>query len=284
MEFSLHFPRPPLARFVESITWYAGFDPTHLREKLVPDGAIQIIVDLTETPKKLYADEMSDRAVDFRKAWISGMHTRPIVIEAQPAASMLVIRFRSGGAHAFLGLPADALTGDVFALGDVIGRTASSLRDRILEAPDAASKAAAAEAWLWEQHRAPDLNALVEHVATRLQKPAGLTIKSLVEETGYSARQVQNLFRQWVGLSPKQYARVRRFNQLIAELCRAGAYDPALGGKALPAPDWAALAAELRYADQSHLVNEFRTFAGMTPGAYVAAYRGLENYLPIGQR
>ncbi len=75
-----------------------GFAPAHDREKLIPDGAIQIIVDLTDTPKKLYAGETSPVAVDFRKSWISGMQQRWIVIEAQQQSSMLVIRFRPGGA------------------------------------------------------------------------------------------------------------------------------------------------------------------------------------------
>ena len=65
-------------------------------------------------------------------------------------------------------------------------------------------------------------------------------------------------------------------------LASRGTYDPNFEADPLPVPDWSALAAELRYSDQSHLVNEFRDFAGITPGAYVAAYRGLENYLPIG--
>jgi hypothetical protein len=100
-EFALHFPRAPLDRHVESLTFYAGFDPQHDREKLIPDGAIQIIVDLTDTPKKLYAGETSPVAVEFSRAWISGLQQRWIVIEAQPMASMMVIRFRPGGAYAF---------------------------------------------------------------------------------------------------------------------------------------------------------------------------------------
>ena len=91
-EFALHVPKAPLDRHVESLTFYSGFDPQHDREKLIPDGAIQIIVDLTDTPKKLYAGETSDIAVDFRRSWISGMQQRWIVIEAQKMASMMVIQ------------------------------------------------------------------------------------------------------------------------------------------------------------------------------------------------
>ena len=78
------------------------------------------------------------------------------------------------------------------------------------------------------------------------------------------------MFRAAVGLTPKQYARVMRFRRLLA-LLSAG-----------PETGWAALAAELRLADQSHLIHEFHAFAGMTPSDFAQRYRGLDNYLPIG--
>jgi AraC-like DNA-binding protein len=283
MEFVLHFPQGPMSRFVEHITYYAGAMPEHRREKLIPDGAIEIIVDLTGTPKRLYAGVEGEGGVDFRKAWISGMHRRFIVIEAQLQSSMLVIRFQPGAAEALFRQPASALTVTVLGLGDVLGAASASLRDRVLEASGAGARVAAAEGWLMEQAGwgAP-IDPLVAYVAERLRVPRGIRIRDLCAETGYTARHVLERFRASVGVTPKQYARIRRFKHLLAVLAQRGRYDPAFGADPLPAPDWSALAAELRYSDQSHLVNEFRGFAGMTPGAYVAAYRGLENYLPIG--
>jgi AraC-like DNA-binding protein len=283
MEFVLHVPLPPVSRFVENITYYAGAMPNHRREKLIPDGAIQIIVDLTETPKRLYAGETAAEGVDFRKAWISGMQRKFIVIEAQQHSSMLVVRFQPGGAEALFRQAATEMTDSVFGLDDVLGRASASLRDRVLEARGAAARLAAAEAWVMEQRGAQGvIDPLVVHLAARLNRPAGLRIADLCDEVGYSTRHVLEKFRHAVGITPKQYARINRFKQLLAVLAQRGAYDPEFGADPLPAPDWSALAAELRYSDQSHLVNEFRGFAGMTPGAYVAAYRGLENYLPIG--
>jgi AraC-like DNA-binding protein len=283
MEFVLDFPRGPLSRFVEHITYYAGFTPDHSREKLVPDGAIEIIVDLTETPKRLYDDVNGEAGVDFRKAWISGMHRKFIVIEAQPMSSMLVIRFRAGGAETLLCQRACDLTDSVFALTDVLGTASATLRDRVLEATSAGARLAAAKCWLMEQPGwGEPVDPLIAYLTERLSQPRGIRIRDLCAETGYTTRHVLDRFKAAVGVTPKQFARIHRFKQLLAILARPGEYDPSFGAAPLPAPDWSALAAELRYSDQSHLVNEFRGFAGMTPGAYVAAYRGLENYLPIG--
>ena len=281
MEFVLHFPRGPLSRFVEHITYYAGAMPNHRREKLIPDGAIQIIVDLTETPKRLYDGVDGETGVDFRKAWISGMHRKFIVIEAQPMSSMLVIRFQPGGAEALLSQRASDLTNTVFALTDILGTASASLRDRVLEADGASARLASAERWLMEQPGwGEPVDPLIAYLSDQLSNP-GRRIRDLCAETGYTTRHVLDRFKQTVGISPKQYARIQRFKHLLAILAERGRYDPEFGADPLPSPDWSALAAELHYSDQSHLVNEFRGFAGMTPGAYVAAYRGLENYLPI---
>ena len=283
-EFALHRPGPPLDRHIELLTFYAGFEPQHDREKLIPDGAIQIIVDLTDRPKKLYAGETSPIGVDFSRSWISGMQQRWIIIEAQQAASMMVIRFRPGGAFAFVRHEATAFTNSVHALDNVINGRAAALRDRILEAPTIAAKFAATEAWLIEQCAGDlALNPAAVHMAQRLAQP-GQRVADAAEATGVGDRQMRNVFDRWIGVSPKAYARIARFQRLLAASGAVELADPLNNGDALPPPDWAALAAATGYSDQSHLHHDFVAFAGTTPGAYAAAYRGLSNYLPITLR
>ena len=130
----------PLGRFVEHITYYAGAMPEHSREKLIPDGAIQIIVDLTETPKRLYAGETAPGGVDFRKAWISGMHASSSSSRRRSSprcwwcGSSRAARRRCSVSRR------DALTNAVFPLGDVLDGASASLRDRVLEARGAAAR------------------------------------------------------------------------------------------------------------------------------------------------
>lgn len=288
MFVTVNRPRPPLDRFVEHVTFFSGYMPAHQREKLIPDGAIQIIVDMSERKKRLYESDYSPGGRDFRRAWISGMQLKPIIIEAQKQASLLIIRFRPGGAMPFLGLAAEGLNGIVEALDVVIGRAASLLRDRVLEAQSADGKMAAVEGWLMDQAGGVlEVDPLVAWLDQRLRHPVGLRVKDLAEEAGYSERQLRNIFHRRIGLGPKRYIRVRRFQSVLAYLVacdvavRDFSADMALEGAALPRADWAGIAAQFGYADQSHLNMDFQQFVAIAPQTYLDAYRGLENYLPI---
>ena len=98
MIHKLHFPEPPLSQFVENIWFVEGNHPEHTREKLLPDGAIELIIDLDPEPKKLFDDENSDSFRSCRKAWISGERTRYIIIGSGNNCR-IGIRFPSPGRH-----------------------------------------------------------------------------------------------------------------------------------------------------------------------------------------
>jgi AraC-like DNA-binding protein len=268
----VHKPSPPLDRFVELVTYFEDYQPAHRVEKVLPDGAVEIIIDLSEGTKKLYDQDNPNLCKDFRSSWISGMRRRWILIEAQPGASLAVIRFRPGGARPFLGFDADGITETIAHLDEVLGTRVRDLRERVLERRGARGRIAAIEDWLLERGGgALDANPVVDYLTSRLFAPAGLRISDLVEEVGYTQRHVAALFRRWVGLSPKQYARVRRFNSLVLHAT----------GTPESEPDWADLALEYGYFDQSHMIHEFREFSGLTPESYLERYRGLANYLPV---
>ena len=78
----------------------------------------------------------------------------------------------------------------------------------------------------------------------------------LAEEIGYTARYIDKCFRSEVGLSPKQLAKIFRFQATVQALNHRS-------NQALTE-----VAVDLGYYDQSHLIHEFKTFSGMTPKKY----------------
>jgi AraC-like DNA-binding protein len=91
------------------------------------------------------------------------------------------------------------------------------------------------------------------HAAARLLRTRG--VAETARALDVSERHLRTLFVRAVGLSPKQFARVDRVRRVVRR-----------GGRG----EWARLAAELGYYDQSHLTREFRATMGVSPGAYVA--------------
>ena len=81
-----------------------------------------------------------------------------------------------------------------------------------------------------------------------------VSVEDLATQTGFTRKHLGNLFQQQVGLSPKSLARVHRFRGALALLNRADGQVP-----------WAELAEACGYYDQSHLINEFRRFTGLSP-------------------
>jgi transcriptional regulator GlxA family with amidase domain len=111
--------------------------------------------------------------------------------------------------------------------------------------------------------RGPRPSPEVAWVWRRLEATGGgVPIGRLAAEVGWSHRHLIDRFRRQVGLSPKTAARLVRFDGVWRRLDQAG-------GR----PDWGLVAAEAGYADQAHLVREFRQFTGTTPTGFLAQTR-----------
>jgi len=92
-------------------------------------------------------------------------------------------------------------------------------------------------------------------------------VHEAVQRSGYSHRALIGLFAGAVGLTPKRYARVRRFHGALR--------------RAVPDASWADIAADLGYSDQAHFVREFREFAGVTPSGYRRAAPRFAHHVPV---
>jgi AraC-like DNA-binding protein len=82
-------------------------------------------------------------------------------------------------------------------------------------------------------------------------------VADVVQGTGLSLRRFGELFGSEVGLSPKAFCRIRRFNEVLRRVERSTDVD------------WADVAASCGYFDQAHFNHDFRAFAGLTPSAYL---------------
>ena len=179
-------------------------------------------------------------------------------------------RLALGAPEAVLGVPASEMAGRIVALEDLWGDVAvRRLCARLADARDMAGAAAVLESAIAERiaaangkgSRRPARALLALAAADRLTRASG-SVYAIAAELGVSERHVRRVFRETVGVSPKAFARIARFQRALGvarEDARAG---------------WAAIAAAAGYYDQPHLIAEFRAIAGVTPRVLVGEMRG----------
>jgi len=271
MIHKLHFPAPPLSQFVENMWLVEGFVADYSREKILPDGAIELIFDLDPQPKAIFEDEGSERFRTVRKAWVSGERTRYIVIGAARNQSMVGIRFRPGGAYPFFGFPISELSESVTELDLIWGSLVDEIRDQLLEIKLPEERLLRLESFLLRQaRRSLEANRLIAFAVHQLQhSPQFLAIRDLANTIGITQKHLISQFEKVVGLRPKSFARVSKFQKVVNLIEQQSKIE------------WVAIASECGYYDQAHFIHEFQTFSGLNPSTYLTQRGDYMNYIPI---
>jgi AraC-like DNA-binding protein len=272
MQFFTHIPPPPLSNFVEILWFYHGyFAGSHNKERLMPDGSIELVINLKEDEARIYDRENLDKCERLPGALVCGPHSSFFVIDTAQQDSVIGVHFKPGGAFPFFKMPAIELHNLHVSLEDLWGQQAGLLRERLLEAQTPQKKFQVLEECLLarafkplERHRAVDhALGLFRNIHTA---PA---MTELADQIGISSRRFIQLFSNEVGLTPKLFARVRRFQQVLQNI-RAGVEF-----------SWVDMAASCGYFDQAHFIHDFKEFSGINPTTYLAQKTEHLNHVPI---
>lgn len=270
MIYRIHKPAPPLSQYIDWFFYYRGYQASHQMEKLLPDGSIDLLIDLTDTPKKLFHDEGAASFTTFTKGWISGMKTDYILIDAS-VSHMIGVHFKPGGLYPFVDFRVSELNNRTLDLDLVFGSSVMDLRDSILEASAIEEKFSRLEAFLLEKMDGhSEKNPFVSYaVSCLLNTPDMWSIGRLTEKTGITQKHLITLFKKHVGLPPKLFARISKFQKVIQLVEQQQMID------------WTSLAYECGYYDQAHFIREFRSFSGINPSSYLVQKGKHLNYIPV---
>ena len=274
MTHHYHIPSFPLNRFITGFTYYKGYVANHSIDRFLPNGNIEIIINLTDEPKYIYDNETLSQSQEFKKLWISGIRNKFISIPSGTGAEMFIIEFKKGMVHSFLGRPLTEIAGQVIEGELILDTIFLELRERLLETVPGAPMFTLAELMLNKRfYNKLVVNPFIDFaVSSIVNNPAGFTIKTIADKAGYSSKHLINIFSQHVGVNPKAFLRVLRFQKAVQEIESKGNIN------------WVQLAYDCGYYDQAHLIANFKEFSGYTPLEYVQA-KGNDawlNYVPVG--
>jgi AraC-like DNA-binding protein len=257
MQYVRYSPGPPLDAFVDYL-WSLSDAPAHAKELIMPSGTLELVINLAEDEIRVYGTIDSAVAHRFAGSVVSGAFDRPFIVDTQEHASVVGVHFKQGGAAAFLSTPAHQLASTHVALADVwTSGEVRQLRERLCAAGTNAARFELLATALVGRMRIPAGRQRFVSTALEQMRPALTSVRDVVSELGVSHRHFIAVFGQEVGLTPKMYLRVQRFQRVLALTAR------------MPSPHWPRLAQLCGYFDQAHLIRDFHAFAGLTPTQYV---------------
>ena len=273
MRYHHRVPKPPLDAFVASIwVFHDGPRPRAL-ERILPTGAAQLIVNLNEDRTRLYDPERPHQCISTSGTILAGVRSDYQVIDTAEQEYVAGVAFKPGGTVAFMRAPAHEACDADTPLELLWGRQRTAdLRDRLLELDDPNAQLDTIEHTLMRLLQPTGMHpAIAFALASFNRAPLAANIGTVTDAIGLSAKRFIERFKGQVGLSPKRYCRIRRFQQVVARAHRGHPID------------WAQVALDCGYYDQAHLIHEFRSFSGLTPTTYHASRTAFQNHVKFLQ-
>jgi AraC-like DNA-binding protein len=251
---SLAVPAPDLAEDVEAI-WEVRGRQAYARDRVLPHGRLELIVSLGPAQ----ALDEGGRLRWFDGAFLSGLQGGALITECPGEVHLVGVTLRPIGAYRLLAESMASLADRVEPLEALHGHLAIELRGRLLGARSVAERVERVEKFLRERaRRGRAARPEVAWLWWQIEKRGGrVRLESLRSELGWSRKKLVAEFRDQVGLAPKRVARIFRFQSLIRSIPESGPVD------------WAGLAFDCGYADQSHLIRDFGELGGLTPSRFL---------------
>lgn len=255
-------PLPPrLAPFVSSWVGYREWSDAPVVRLEYPAGRAVLIFEIGAPIEIGAPGGAAGRFGRYRHGFFAGIDDAPTFTRFRGEQAGVQLNLTPRGAHAFAARPMHELARQVVDVTEL--SLPASLSSQLAEAPSRPARFAILARVLERRLlAAPPPSEIVRWALDRIDARGGaVRIDALAAELGYSRKHLHERFLREVGLAPKRYAEVRRFDRVLGRL-RAGPLG-SLGSST----NLARLAAELGYADQSHLARDVRRFSNQSASA-----------------
>ncbi len=272
MIFLAHIPRFPLNRFIESFVYFERAEHAHTIDRFLPNGDTELLFDFHDAPQFIYDNSSLKEIQACHGVWASGVRTQPITIPSGNGAAMMVVSFKKGMAAAFFPFPMHEMADSVVDADLIWGTEIGEIRKRMIEEPNAARRFEILEEFLLKIcGRKLEINACVEFAVNEMTvRPDQISIARMNEKIGYSQKHFIGMFKKSVGLTPKAFLKIMRFQKAVRTIDAANKIE------------WDMIAQDCGFYDQAHFINDFKHFSGFTPDQYSRIRKNYQNYIPIG--
>ncbi len=258
-------PAPVLRPWIRSLWYCCAPSVNHSHERVLPNGCMQIVLNLARD----FLTNCSDDLLESRLPPVIVVGARQCyeTIATKDLAEVAGIVVEPGGFAGLFRERADLIFQRSIAADDLW--RGFSL-DQILEARTPASKLNTLERLLQGSVGEPAKRSDLVDGALQFLKMPNRSVRECAKSEAVSERRLSQIFREQVGISPKAWCRIQRFQIAVKDLHRGTEVS------------WADLALRCGYYDQSHFINDFRAFSGINPTTYSSLRGHWQNHVRVG--
>lgn len=266
MHFKAFRPSPVLEPYIRSYYYFnSGVkkDGTETVARYPSDGGPQLVVNLGDT---FLAGSRTDNLKHFTGCRLLGTLTRQLITKSGGGAAFLAIRFRPGKLGLFSGVRSSELTNTSANLESLLGPFGKGIEQRLFNFDTIEQMLQYFESCLLSRLQPePLFDTKISAAVDLIEQSNGqLRVGNLADHLGLSLRQFERRFTNWVGLKPKRYCRICRFNNILKS------FDQAHG------QSWVTRAMDSGYSDHAHFIRECKFFTGASPESYLTLRSPLE--------
>ncbi|AVI51028.1 hypothetical protein C5O00_07495 [Pukyongia salina] len=271
MDFINKIPEKPLDTYIQGIVYYKGYKPEHDKDRFLPDCTTNLIIDFGDEPKFIYDNVTLKEKQQCEIAWFSGMHSRYLTISSGFDSEMMVITFKPGFSYPFINQSLHQLNNKVLPATEIFGASVLQLRKELMNINPGDSKIRYASSWLMSILTDVSFSEeIIRHFVSEIQAaPDLVNLNNIAKRSGYSQKQFIHLFKKYVGLTPKQFHKIVRFNEILLAIHSKEEID------------WIKIAVGCGYYDQAHFIKDFQEFSGLNPEKYMVDQGEWAHYIPI---
>ncbi|HEY9259849.1 helix-turn-helix domain-containing protein [Chitinophaga sp.] len=244
-----HILKPYVQRY-----WVFSTDQDMTNQTFFPSGFIDFAVNISNGSASTI---INGRPIDMPKVEVLGQLTKPTRLSVTKGTEVLIARIFPYANALFFPNPIAEFTNDSVDLEGVLGKESSEFYDKLIHAGTLEQKVRELDQFLIQRLRKSkkldNKVTLLERICGHIEAEGELfNMKFLADKYGFSERYIQQLFLDHVGLTPRSFFHIQRFNRSL-ELVHTAEVS------------LTAIAYDCGYFDQAHFIKEFKKFTGLTP-------------------
>lgn len=256
MHYQLYLPNPSLSSLIKCYWSLEGGELPGTQQRIFPDGCIELVFHYGDLFQKYHPNGTTHTQP---RSFIHGQLTRFIEIGNSGKVGIFSVRFQPHGLRPFTNINTYEINDDNIQIIDIWGAAGRELENRMLEASNNEQRIQIIEQFLLYQLQSTTTNGLVKSCVAMINYANGsVNIEELSTKLNIGRRHLERQFIDAVGLNPKQYARITRFQHVLA-LVEQKRYHTLT-----------TLAHNTGFYDQAHFIKDFREFTGLSPRQYFA--------------